>query len=195
MSAQLRTIRTISGKTGSAIALSLVVFVLPACQGNPIEESIEEPVTGDASEPFAEEAGEPYEPDRVYEENSSEGNNAAVDADSEEPADYIGETVTVQGEIQEVYSPNTFQIRATERFAGEDLLIVSATPEGFGIVPAEGMPIQATGTVREFDLIEFAREYDLQLDADVNNPLEARYDGEAVVVTESAEVIDEEFVN
>lgn len=98
------------------------------------------------------------------------------------PSDHIGETVSVSGEVNEVFTPRSFTIGGSG--FGRQLLIVSTEP----ITPVEGRTeeipaveddiVQVIGVVQRFDSTKFAQEYNLNLQQDVAS----EYQGEPVVV-------------
>ncbi|TFV53667.1 hypothetical protein E4P41_20835 [Geodermatophilus sp. DF01-2] len=84
----------------------------------------------------------------------------------------LGETVTVNGEVSEVISPNAFTVGGEE--IGENpILVVGAE------VPAleEGAEVQVAGTVVEFQVIGFEEDLDLDL---VDNEFED-FDGDPAI--------------
>ena len=78
-----------------------------------------------------------------------------------EPDRFVGQTVTVSGEVSDLLGPSAFEI-AGEDAGGEGLLVVGAAQ-----APTLGddTVVQVTGTVRDgFDVAEAERELGLSLD-------------------------------
>lgn len=74
-------------------------------------------------------------------------------------ANFIGKTVTVNGEVEEVISPKAFIIEGDRFFNDPELLVLNLS--GSPIV--DDSNIQVTGTVRQFLKSEIEREFGLNL--------------------------------
>jgi len=62
-------------------------------------------------------------------ESEAAESNPTVDDVLDEPQDYVGQEVTLQGEIDHIYSPTTFAIEDDQDLFGEDqILVVSVMP-------------------------------------------------------------------
>lgn len=70
---------------------------------------------------------------------------------------FVGETVTVSAEIDEVLTPTSFQLDAQE-WGDDSLLVVSANKKAD---LAEGDVVKVKGTVREFQFNQFENEFGL----------------------------------
>jgi len=95
-------------------------------------------------------------------ENQPEATAPQVGADledvEEETGQYLGQTVTVNGEISNVVSPRAFIIQEDNIFGDEGLLVVSANP----IADLnEDTAVQVTGNVRQITTTEIEREFNL----------------------------------
>lgn len=74
----------------------------------------------------------------------------------------IGQKATVRSEVIRQVSPNAFTI-SDEQFLGSgEILVVNATGESFTF-PPQGIEIQITGEVRQFDINTITQEFDLEL--------------------------------
>ena len=168
----------------STLALLLGVGVFAACES-------EEPNTDTTVEDVAE-AGD----EGVF--------NGVLGAREvyEDSNPYLGQTVTVSGEIAEIYGTNAFKIG--EDLWGEDLLVVvpqTASVSGmtmageevgaFGDLDREYV-IQVTGTVRQYVLTEVETEYGLDLDPTLETEVEEQ---EPMIVAESIQVMTEEAID
>lgn len=86
------------------------------------------------------------------------------------PAEYIGKTVSISGEVDRIFGPRSFTVGGEE--FGQSLLIVSEdsiAPVGgrtAEIPAAENDIVQVTGVVRRFDSTAFRKKYDVQLPSD-----------------------------
>ena len=162
------------------LLLSPVLFA--ACES-------EEPNVGTTVEDIVE-----AEDDPVYDDGLLGARTIYDEADS-----YLGQTVTVSGEVSEIYGPNAMTIG--EDLWGEDLLVVvppsatvsGATPTGDAVSGFLDLNpeyvVQVTGTVGRYVLAEVERDYDLDLTADLETDIEER---EAMIVAQSIEVMTEE---
>ena len=111
---------------------------------------------------------------------------ATVAEVAENPQEYIGELVTVSGEVSEILTPFSYVLGGEQFVGGEELLVVgpppAATTEDAGIErDIEVYPqdiVQITGEVREFDRAELEEEWEADF------PPEAfdEYEGEAVLI-------------
>ena len=99
-----------------------------------------------------------------------------------DPAQYYGETLAVTGEIENVYSDNTFTLDEDELFGGEDLLVVVAEPAEAPI--QDGETVATTGELRSFVIADFETDYDLTWDLNVQEELEAEYSERPVLVVD-----------
>jgi uncharacterized protein YdeI (BOF family) len=96
---------------------------------------------------------------------------ATVENVAEETQQYIGKTVTVDGEIARQVSPKAFLIQDKEFLGGEDVLVVSATAAP--IVPHTFA--QVTGTVRQVtNITEVEKEYGFDLEPQLEVELKER---------------------
>lgn len=100
---------------------------------------------------------------------------------SESTSEYLGETITMRGEIEETNEyPNSFLIDDERFFGGENILVLNATGDVISL-PQEDIDVQVTGEVREFQVAEIEREFDWDLDADYY----VEYEGQPAIVATS----------
>lgn len=126
------------------------------------------------------------EDDGLVDEPADDEPVDGIDDDTEEvfddPTSFVGQTVTVSGEVSEIIDESAFEI-AGEDLGGEGLLVVQADAS----VDLEAdTVVRVTGTVRESDFQ--ALETDLGVEFD--DALFARYEDEHLIVAGSVEVID-----
>lgn len=95
--------------------------------------------------------------------------------------DYIGQTVTVREEVEEIVDDAAFLLDEDQLFGGENLLVINASNEGITLVEGDDTDVQVTGEVREFILVELEREYGFGLDPD----LYADYEQQPVIIAQS----------
>jgi hypothetical protein len=136
---------TIFSRTGIA-ALALSAVVLPACgTATPEAEVVEDDVavTTDVEE------------------------NVTTEELSENLAAYLGETVTVRNEVEEVVGNYAFLLEDEQLFGGEETLIINASGQPVDLVEGDDTDVQVTGEVRELILADLEAEYGFDLDDEV----------------------------
>ena len=101
---------------------------------------------------------------------------------AENPDRYYGQILAVTGEIEAVYSENTFTLDEDELFGGEDLLVVVTNPTEAPI--EDGETVAVTGELRPFIVSEFETDYDLTWDLDIQEEIEAEYSERPVLVVD-----------
>ncbi|ERT09662.1 hypothetical protein M595_0385 [Lyngbya aestuarii BL J] len=157
-------------KSGSAVAMVLISGVLVACDGyenNAVNTPDDNLITNDT------EAVETVTSVEEVKENTEE---------------YIGETVTISGEVENVVSLNSFVLEDEENLFDEDeVLVISVENQLEPIVDGEN--VQVTGEVRRFEITELERDYDLTWDLDIQRELEAEYKDKTVVVADFTRVL------
>ncbi len=94
-----------------------------------------------------------------------------------DPGVFLGDDVTVSGEVLEVIDPRAFRIAGPR--AGDSLLVVSAPPHGV----KEDEVVKVTGQLDELELLRIEEELDTDLDDDVFDP----YEGDYVVVAKAVD--------
>lgn len=147
---------------GGAIALAGALFVLPACS-NPSPTAETDETTG-------------YESEVAEQTETLEGA-------AENTSEYLGEIVTVSGEIQALYDQDTFVIRDEEYFEPDaDILVINTNPTGLMLDVGEF--VQVTGEVNKFVLAEIEEDYDITWDNELVKEIEADFvEGPVIVAT------------
>jgi len=117
----------------------------------------------------------------------TETDDTDVEDVAEDTEEFIGEMVTVTGEVEEDYGINTFVIEDTGEIFGDKVLVINtAATEPI----LEEQNVRVTGEVRELVVAEFERDYDLTWEGDILRTIEAEYVGQPVIVAEAVEVLD-----
>lgn len=90
--------------------------------------------------------------------------SATLEDVTTDPVSYYGMTVTVRGEVEEIYDNFSMLVEDGEWYDldEEDLLAVSRIDMGIGDLE-EGDEIEMTGTVQDFVLVDLETTYDLDL--------------------------------
>lgn len=102
---------------------------------------------------------------------------------AEEPSLFMGKTVTVSSKVDKVISPNAFTLDDKELIGGKELLVVGAIPSGDPI--HEGETVLVTGPVRKFITAEIERDFDFDLQPE----LEVEYEASPVVIAQSIKIV------
>jgi hypothetical protein len=92
----------------------------------------------------------------------------------ENPADYIGQMMTISGEVVKSYGPQVFAIREEEYFsADEAMLVITNEPEAEML--NEGEYVELTGEVQVLTVADLDQEYNVALDNDVVEEIEVTF--------------------
>ncbi|PLS84824.1 MAG: hypothetical protein CYG60_15930 [Actinobacteria bacterium] len=109
---------------------------------------------------------------------------------TDNPDEFYGKNVTLSGLVSEVVGPNAVAIGGDELIGGDPVLVVGARqldqiaeglPEGEPFEVQQQDLVQATGTLREFDIAEVEQDIGYDLDDNVFGD----WEGEPVVIAES----------
>lgn len=85
---------------------------------------------------------------------------------AEETRQLLGQTVTLTGSVEEIVGENAFIISDDQVFNGANILVVNATGQPFTLPDDQTVEIQVTGEVRNFQVAEAERDFDLNLQPD-----------------------------
>ncbi|MEB3827714.1 hypothetical protein [Phormidium sp. CCY1219] len=86
--------------------------------------------------------------------------NAEIEEVSDSPTQYVGESVTLRGNVEDIIDRNSFVIQETDELIGGDkVLVLNAAGEPMNFADDEEIPIQVTGQVRLFRAAELEREF------------------------------------
>ncbi|MCG3115448.1 MAG: hypothetical protein LLH30_07175 [Candidatus Manganitrophus sp. SA1] len=96
---------------------------------------------------------------------------------TENPSEYIGEEVTIRGEIKETHGNQAFTLNEEGLF-GQDLLVIKDRSLTSGKAD-EGDFVEVTGTVRRFSPNQVERDLGFELSPDVEAQAS---EGEAVII-------------
>ena len=140
-------------------ALAAAAVILPAC-GTPTPEA------------------------EVTEENdvavSAESNVTTEDL-SENLDRYLGQTVSVREEVEELVGDYAFLLDEDQLFGGEETLIINASGQPVDLVEGDDTDVQVTGEVRELVLADLEAEYNFDLDNDVF----VEYENQPAIIAQS----------
>ncbi|MBZ8179088.1 hypothetical protein [Oscillatoria salina] len=94
------------------------------------------------------------------------------------PEQYYGKRVAVEAQIEEVVDRNSFTLDASG-LSDRDLLVVQF--DSLGSIPREEQTVVVTGIVRQLQVTEVERDYELTWDLEIINKLEAEYENKPVL--------------
>lgn len=202
-----------------AIALVLMAGLLGACEGN--QPQANAPVTNDreAMDNRANEADQqaanqsdntvPGTDNSAIAQNDNNADQAATpvpDTDNSTLAqtetdeveqvadnsdDLIGQTVTIKGEVEEVYGSNLYRVQEQGEVFGDSILVLTVPPQPDTTTSlVADQNVQVTGQVQKLVMAEFEKDYDLNWDLSVKEQIEAEYEGKPVVVAETVQVYE-----
>jgi hypothetical protein len=148
---------------------SLTSVALVGCNGNfgnePAAEQTAAPAPAATTAPVA------ADPD-------VEATAPSLSAIDDDPQAYLGQTVSVRGDVIELVGQHAFRVSDPALLGGDDLLVVQPNPE---VVVGENDTVAVTGVVREFDLTAIEQEASL----DLRDELFGDLAGEPVIVAET----------
>jgi hypothetical protein len=134
----------------SAIALALMAVLLPSCA-----DTTQDVVT-----------------------DGQEEENVTAEEVEENTEQLIGQSVSIRGEVRDVLDNVTFTLSEDELF-GDEIIVVNTSGEPFMLPEEEDVEVQVTGEVRQFNMVEFEEEFDLDFQFDTD------YEQQPAIVAES----------
>jgi hypothetical protein len=136
---------------GSAMALALTAFALTACQtpGNDTTTAPNQPTAGQ----------------QITTDTNPDDVNVQVGDLTGNLEDYLGQTISVRGDLVEAVGENAFVIRGNGLFGGDDVVVFNTTGAPL-VFPSEEITerVQVTGEVRQVVIGDLARQYGITLD-------------------------------
>lgn len=149
----------VTTRTGAA-ALAIAAIVLPACGTSTPEAEVTDndvAVTTETEE------------------------NVTTEELTENLDTYLGQTVTIREEVQEVVGDYAFSLDEDQLFGGEEVLIINASGLPVDLVDGDDTDVQVTGEVQELILADLEREYGFDLD----DELFVDYEQQPVIIAQS----------
>lgn len=99
---------------------------------------------------------------------------------TDEPEEFYGRAISVEGEVDEIFSPVAFTLNDPDLFEGEDLLVINAVPER---VVEDDETVVVVGELRPRLVVEdIERDYDLGWDSELRTKLEVEYERKPVLI-------------
>ena len=118
--------------------------------------------------------------ERQEQETEAQREGATIEAIEQDPQKWYGKTVTVKGEVDDLYNQRSFELESDELW-DDDVFVVMRSDMQELVEDAE---VQVTGTVKQFVVADIERE----IGWDLNPELEAEYRDKPVVIAESVTV-------
>lgn len=133
----------------SALALALAAMILPACTVNEPEATAPE-----------------VQP------------NVEAEDVAEDTENLIGQMVTVRNKVGKKIDAISFTIVDNQFFGGNEILVINTSGSPF-VLPTDDTEVQVTGEVRQFKVVEFERDFGLDLEP------KAEYENKPVIAASS----------
>ncbi|MCT7983642.1 hypothetical protein NG796_10060 [Laspinema sp. A4] len=193
------------GKVNGAIALGLMLLVLPACDATDqttTTTTTEEAETDTAMTPGTDTTMSPETDTTMTPAPGTDttmtpapgttttpgmettGMTTEVEEVSDNPDQFMGQTVTLNGEVAEVLGPNVFRIQEDEAVGGSDLIVITTDSQ---MPVMEDSQVQVTGEVRQLVITEIERDYNLGWDDTTRTRIEREYTDRPAVVAQSVQ--------
>ena len=197
------------GKVNGAIALGLMLMVLPACDatdrtttttGDPGTDTTMAPGTGTTTTPGTDPTMAPgtgttttpgTDPTMAPGTGTTTtpgmgttGMMADLGEVADNPNQFMGQMVTLNGEVAEVLGPNVFRIQEDQLIGGNDMIVITTD----GQMPVmEDSQVQVTGEVRQLVITEIDRDYNPGWDDTTRTRIEREYTDRPAIVAQSVQ--------
>lgn len=167
------------GKVNGAIALGLMLLILPACDAT--DQTTMTTTTDPATDPTMAPGTDPTMTPGM----GTPGLIAEFEEVAENPNQFMGQTVTLNGEVAEVLGPNVFRIQEDQLIGGSDIIVITT---GSQTPVMEDSQVQVTGEVRQLVITEIERDYNnLGWDNTLRTEIEREYTDRPAIVAQSIE--------
>jgi uncharacterized protein YdeI (BOF family) len=160
---------------GGAIAIALATFALTACE-------VPGDTTGTTQQPQV-------TPAPTVTTTDPDDLNIQIGDLTGNLEDYLGQTVSVRGEVVEAIDDNAFILRDPGLFGGEDVIVFNTTGAPI-VLPPDGSAterFQVTGEVQQIVLDNIAQQHGLVLNEDIYGD----YENSPAIIAESVALAPE----
>lgn len=165
------------GKVNGAIALGLMLLVLPACDAT--DQTTMTTPTDPATDPTMAPGTDPTMTPGM----GTPGMIADLEEVAQNPNQFMGQTVTLNGEVAEVLGPNVFRLQEDQLIGGNDIIVITT---GAQTPVMEDSQVQVTGEVRQLVITEIERDYNnLGWDNTLRTEIEREYTDRPAIVAQS----------
>lgn len=179
------------GKVNGAIALGLMLLVLSACDApdqrtttttDPGTDTTMAPGTGTTTTPGTDPTMTPGTGTTTTPGMGTTGMIADLGEVADNPNQFMGQTVTLNGEVAEVLGPNVFRIQEDQLIGGSDIIVITTDAQ----TPVmEDSQVQVTGQVRQLVITEIDRDYNVGWDDTTRTRIEREYTDRPAIVAQS----------
>ena len=114
-------------------------------------------------------------------DTAAEESNVTSEELVADTASYVGEEITIRGEVEGTVDETAFLMADDDYFDGEGILVINASSEPFVIPEVGETEVQVTGEVETFAMTAVSSEYGLTLDAE----LYSEYEDQPVIIAQS----------
>lgn len=107
---------------------------------------------------------------------------------------YMGQTVTVAGEVEATIGKNLYKLEDIRLLNNQEILVFDPNPTKVQDVRntiRADRKIMVTGEVRQLAMADLETEYGLTLDGDIKQKIERDYQDLPIVIVESMQLIEE----
>lgn len=117
-----------------------------------------------------------------------------IEAIDEDTSEYLGQTVTLRGEVEEFITPNVITLEENdailEIFNDDSTLVIM--PEMPKVSSRDDQELMVTGQVRRLSMAEAEREYNFDFDDfAIREEIEIEYENRPVIYADYVEVVPE----
>jgi uncharacterized protein YdeI (BOF family) len=105
----------------------------------------------------------------------------SIDAVTDTPTNFYGQSLSLQGEVGQIVNLNSFMLKENKLFGAGEILIIDATngeAVGFGEIVA------VSGELRPFVVTEINEEFNLDWDLELQRSLEVEYTNKPVLIAD-----------
>ncbi|MCT7954932.1 hypothetical protein [Laspinema palackyanum] len=186
-------VSSLFGKVNGAIALGLMLLVLPACDAadqtttttttEPGTDTTMTPGTDPTMAPGTDTTMTPGTDPTMAPGMGTAGMTTDLGEVADNPNQFMGQTVTLNGEVAEVLGPNVFRIQEDEAIGGSDIIVITTDSQ---MPVMEDSQVQVTGEVRQLVITEIERDYNnLGWDDTLRTEIEREYTDRPAIVAQS----------
>jgi predicted ester cyclase/uncharacterized protein YdeI (BOF family) len=108
-------------------------------------------------------------------------NPQALDAVLDNPAEFCGQTVTVEGNVTEQLNERMVRLTDDDLLLADSVLVLHSVDGGLGASMAQNARVQVTGTVEPFVLADLESQFGFDLD----DALFASFENQPVIIADS----------
>lgn len=104
----------------------------------------------------------------------------------DDPASFVGKTVTIAGEVEEIFSPGVMRVDGVTTLWGDEIFVLANDDALPNKAVTEDEKLKITGTVQTVTVAEIEADFEVDLETEV----EAEIESYPVLVAERMDVAD-----